>query len=68
MFPSLGRVYDNTLARRELAWRPRHDFTSIIERLEAGGDPRSSLARYIGSKGYHAGIFAEGPHQLRRRR
>ncbi|MCG8420151.1 MAG: NAD(P)-dependent oxidoreductase [Proteobacteria bacterium] len=53
MFPSIGRVYVNERARRDLGWRPRHDFRSVLARLIAGQDPRSSLARAIGSKGYH---------------
>jgi len=51
MFPSIGRVYVNRRAREELGWRPRYDFQSILDRLAAGDDPRSPLARAIGSKG-----------------
>jgi len=57
MFPSLDRVYVNARARRELGWRPRHDFAGILARLRAGGDPRSPLARAVGAKGYHADSF-----------
>lgn len=53
MLPTLDRVYDNTRARRELGWQPRHDFGSVLARLQADEDPRSELARVIGSKGYH---------------
>jgi nucleoside-diphosphate-sugar epimerase len=53
MFPSIGRVYVNERARRDLGWRPRYDFHYIIDRLKLGADPRSPLARQIGSKGYH---------------
>jgi UDP-glucose 4-epimerase len=60
MFPSIERVYVNERARRELGWRPRHDFAGVIERLRAGEDPRSPLARAIGAKGYHADAFAGG--------
>jgi len=52
MLPSLDRVYDNTLARTELGWQPRHDFASVLERARSG-DLRSPLARAIGAKGYH---------------
>jgi UDP-glucose 4-epimerase len=52
MLPSLDRVYDNTLARTELGWQPRHDFVSVLERARSG-DVRSPLARTIGAKGYH---------------
>ncbi len=54
MFATLDRVYDNARARRELGWRPRHDFAYAIERLAAGDDFRSELTRVIGAKGYHA--------------
>lgn len=53
MAPSIDRVYDNTRARRDLGWAPRHDFSSVIARLRDGGDIRSPLARAIGEKGYH---------------
>jgi nucleoside-diphosphate-sugar epimerase len=61
MFPRIGRVYVNDRARRELGWRPVHDFASVIERLKAGGETPSALARAIGAKGYHGRAFAEGP-------
>jgi UDP-glucose 4-epimerase len=54
MFPSIDRVYVNERARRELGWRPRYDFRHVLDRLRAGDDPRSLLARAVGSKGYHA--------------
>src|ERR1041385_101305 len=53
MFPGIDRVYVNERARRELGWEPRYDFRSVLDRLKAGVDPRSDLARAIGSKGYH---------------
>jgi UDP-glucose 4-epimerase len=53
MTPSLDRVYVNTRARAELGWTPRYDFASALERLTAGRDVRSELARVIGAKGYH---------------
>jgi UDP-glucose 4-epimerase len=64
MFPSIGRVYVNERARSELGWRPRYDFNCIIELLRAGDDPRSPLARSVGSKGYHAEPFSEGPYPV----
>jgi UDP-glucose 4-epimerase len=60
----IDRVYVNERARSELGWRPRYDFAHIIDRVHAGEDPRSPLARAIGSKGYHADAFAEGPYPL----
>jgi UDP-glucose 4-epimerase len=53
MVPAIDRVYVNERARRELGWRPRHDFAALIERLRAGQDFRSALARAVGAKGYH---------------
>lgn len=53
MLPAIERVYVNERARAELGWRPRHDFRTALERLAAGEDPRSLLARAVGSKGYH---------------
>ena len=61
MFPGIDRVYVNERARKELSWTPRSDFKFILGRLKADADPRSELARAVGSKGYHAEVFAEGP-------
>ena len=61
MFPSLDRVYVNELARTELDWKPKYDFASILNRLEAGEAPLSPLAQLIGKKGYHETQFEEGP-------
>ncbi len=62
MFPEIERVYVNERARKELGWQPRYDFRYVLDRLEAGADPRSPLAQAVGSKGYHARKFAEGPY------
>ena len=64
MFPGIDRVYVNERARVELDWRPRYDFRYVLERLRAGDDPRSPLARAVGSKGYHSRKFAEGPYPV----
>jgi UDP-glucose 4-epimerase len=64
MFPGIDRVYVNDRARKDLGWRPLHDFNSVIERLRAGTDPRSLLAREVGSKGYHADKFEVGPYPV----
>jgi UDP-glucose 4-epimerase len=54
LFPAIERVYVNARAREELGWAPRWDFGHALERLEAGGPPRSELAAAVGAKGYHA--------------
>ena len=63
MFAGIDRVYDNARARAELDWRPRHDFGHALERLAAGEDPRSELARAVGAKGYHS--VSTGPYTVR---
>jgi UDP-glucose 4-epimerase len=64
MFPNIDRVYVNDRARRELGWQPRYDFRRVLNLLAAGEDIRSSLARAVGSKGYHAQPFAQGPYPV----
>lgn len=64
MFPGIERVYVNERARTELGWRPRYDFAYALQRLRAGEDVRSDLARAIGRKGYHAETFSEGPYPV----
>jgi nucleoside-diphosphate-sugar epimerase len=64
MFPTIGRVYDNARARNILGWEPRHNFSAVIKSLGSGSDYKSSLAREIGSKGYHNENFADGPYPL----
>jgi UDP-glucose 4-epimerase len=64
MFPSIERVYVNERARRELGWQPRYDFAAALARLRAGEDPRSPLARAVGSKGYHAERFGDEPYPV----
>ena len=49
----IDRVYVNQRARNDLGWSPRYDFRFALDRLAAGDDPRSPLARSIGAKGYH---------------
>jgi nucleoside-diphosphate-sugar epimerase len=63
MFDSIERVYVNARARRDLGWTPRHDFGAALERMRAGEDPRSPLARAVGAKGYHA--ESTGPYTVR---
>jgi len=64
MFPAIDRVYVNERARRELGWHPRYDFRCVLNLLESGADIRSPLARAVGSKGYHAHRFADGPYPV----
>jgi UDP-glucose 4-epimerase len=64
MFPRIDRVYVNDRARSDLGWNPGYDFARVIGLLSAGDDPRSPLARAIGSKMYHAETFAEGPYPV----
>jgi len=54
MFPRIDRVYVNERARNDLDWHPQYDFRGVLNSLKAGADPRSPLARAVGSKGYHA--------------
>ena len=58
------RVYDNARARRDLGWVPRYDFGIVLTSLQADEDPRSPLARDVGSKGYHAQTFTDGPYPV----
>jgi UDP-glucose 4-epimerase len=64
LFPQIDRVYVNELARRVLEWQPRYDFAYVLECLRHGRDFRSALAREVGSKGYHARSFADGPYPV----
>ncbi len=57
MAPSIDRVYVNAKARRELGWKPKYDFPYLIACLKNSEETRSTLARQVGSKGYHAKPF-----------
>lgn len=57
--PTIDRVYDNTRARADLCWEPRHDFAAVVARASTG-DIRSPLARAIGIKGYYGSAYADG--------
>jgi UDP-glucose 4-epimerase len=66
MFSSIDRVYVNAAARDALGWQPRYDFAMSLKALADGEDYRSALAREIGSKGYHARVFHDGPYPVAR--
>jgi nucleoside-diphosphate-sugar epimerase len=65
MFPRIDRVYVNQRARADLGWQPRYDFRYLVERLKSGDRLRSPLAQLVGSKGYHAESFLEGPYPVK---
>jgi UDP-glucose 4-epimerase len=64
MVPTIDRVYVNELARARLGWQPQYDFNSVVGSLHRGEDFLSPLARTVGSKGYHAEVFAKGPYPV----
>jgi UDP-glucose 4-epimerase len=64
MFPSIDRVYVNERARNDLGWRPRYDFGYVLDSLRSSDDPRSPLSIAVGSKGYHAHKFSDGPYPV----
>lgn len=67
MFAQFDRVYVNALARRELGWSPKYDFSHVLDCLREGREWRSPLALAVGSKGYHDELFTDGPYPLRHR-
>lgn len=64
MFPKIGRVYVNELARKELGWSPKYDFGYVLNCLKEEKDFLSPLAREVGSKKYHAEDFAGEPYPV----
>ncbi len=64
MFLTIGRVYVNEKARKELGWQPKYDFAWVLACLDKGIDYRSPLAIKIGAKGYHAEEFKDGPYPV----
>ena len=64
MRPSIDRGYVNDRARDALGWTPRHDFARALDALRRGDDVFSPLARAVGSKGYHAQAFTDGPYPV----
>lgn len=57
----IGEALMRRLQRMEHVPRDR---VYVDERLRTGGDHRSALAQAIGSKGYHATVFADGPYPV----
>src|SRR5258706_5136597 len=66
MLPGIDRIYVNDRARQELGWSPRFDFRHVLDCLRRGDEVFSPLARAVGSKGYHARSFEEGPYPVER--
>jgi nucleoside-diphosphate-sugar epimerase len=64
MFDGIDRVYVNEAARNDLKWEPKYDFAHVLSRLREGADPRSPIARAVGTKGYHSVAFDEGPYPV----
>lgn len=64
MFAEIDRVYVSERAVADLGWRPRWDFARALQLLQNDEDFRSPLARAVGSKGYHAVKFREGPYPV----
>lgn len=64
MFDRIDRVYVNKLARAELGWQPKYDFTYVLEGLKNGIYPISPIAEMVGSKGYHEHVFEDGPYPV----
>lgn len=61
MFDEIDRVYVNHAACRDLGWAPAYDFDTALDALRSTGLPKSSIARQVGSKGYHDRVFEDGP-------
>lgn len=52
-------------APKNIYWQPRYDFRRVLEGLRAGREPRSDLARAVGAKGYHDGVYeGDGPYPV----
>ncbi|KAH6854666.1 NAD dependent epimerase/dehydratase family protein [Chaetomium sp. MPI-CAGE-AT-0009] len=50
----VDRVYDSSLAVRELGWEPQYTFEKAVERVARGEWWGSELALKVGRLGYHA--------------
>lgn len=65
MLPVIDRVYVNERARRDLGWQPKYDFRYMLDRLIAGEERESPMAKLVGIKGYHAQAFDAGPYPVK---
>jgi UDP-glucose 4-epimerase len=63
----IDRVYVNQHAREELGWKPRFDFRHVLDCLQRDENIFSPIARAVGSKGYHAESFDDGPYPVETR-
>ena len=64
MLEGIDRVYVNEAARNDLKWEPKYNFAHVLSRLRKEADPRSPLARAVGSKAYHSVVFDDGPYPV----
>ncbi len=64
MASGIDRVYCNQKAREELGWQPRFDFRHVLDRLKRDEGLLSPLAVAVGSKGYHARDYENGPYPV----
>ncbi|MEM1328707.1 MAG: NAD(P)-dependent oxidoreductase [Bacteroidota bacterium] len=64
LLPTVGRVYVNEKARKQLGWQPKYDFQYVLHCLVKGKDFRSELARQVGVKGYHEEVFEDGLYPI----
>ncbi|KAF6829229.1 NAD-dependent epimerase dehydratase [Colletotrichum musicola] len=54
MMDRVDRVYDSSLAVKELGWKPEWTMEKVVEKLARDEDWRSELTHRVGKKGYHA--------------
>jgi nucleoside-diphosphate-sugar epimerase len=64
MVPSITRIYDNSRARQLLDWHPKYDYQHVLSNVAIGSDPRSDIARAVGTKRYHSELFEHGPYPV----
>jgi UDP-glucose 4-epimerase len=64
MLPSIDRVYVSHRAVRDLGWTPAYGFQQVLDALASGSSFRSPISEAVGSKGYHATAFEDGPYPV----